>query len=71
METNLSYFRQFYLTFPVGRGSEIRSALRSELTWTHYKYLIHVENEKARDYYLKEEADQNWGTEKKLSRLER
>lgn len=55
-EQSLRNMRQFFLCF------EIRSALRSELTWTHYKSLIRVENEKARDYYLKEAADQNWST---------
>ncbi len=46
--------RQFYQCFP------ILSALRRELTWTHYKALIRVENEKARAYYLQETAEQNW-----------
>ncbi len=30
------------------------------MTWTHYKSLIRVEDEKARYYYLTEAADQNW-----------
>ena len=46
--------RQFYQFF------SILSALRRELTWTHYKALIRVENEKARAYYLQEAAEQNW-----------
>lgn len=50
-ETNLKYFRQFYLTFP------IRHAVRDELSWTHYRQLIRVENEEARNFYLKEAAD--------------
>ena len=36
--------RRFYQCFP------ILSALRRELTWTHYKALIRVENEKSRAY---------------------
>ena len=48
--------RQFYQCFP------ILSALRRELTWTHYKALIRVENEAARAWYLNETADQNWST---------
>ena len=39
---NLKNMRQFYLTFPNGY------ALRSELSWTHYRSLMRVENEKAR-----------------------
>jgi predicted nuclease of restriction endonuclease-like (RecB) superfamily len=52
----LRNIRQFYMTFPK------RSALRSELTWTHYKYLMRVDNEKAREWYINEAADQNWAT---------
>jgi len=37
-----------------------RVAVRPELTWTHYHSLLMVENEKARQYYLKETVDQNW-----------
>lgn len=40
--------RQFYLTFQNGY------ALRSELSWTHYRSLMRVENEKARNFYLEE-----------------
>ena len=43
---NLKNMRQFYLTFPKGY------ALRSELSWTHYRLLMRVENEKARQFYL-------------------
>lgn len=55
-ERNLRRMRQFYQTFP------IRDALRPELTWTHYRSLLMVQNEKARQYYLKEAVEQNWGT---------
>lgn len=39
---NLKNMRQFYLTFPKSY------ALRSELSWTHYRLLMRVENEKAK-----------------------
>ena len=45
---NLKNMRQFYLTFPNGY------ALRSELSWTHYRLLMRVENEKTRQFYLEE-----------------
>lgn len=54
--TNLSYMRQFYLAF-----SNYHS-LRDELSWTHYRYLLKVENEKARQFYLEECAKANWST---------
>jgi hypothetical protein len=42
--------------------SSISHALRGELSWTHYRLLISVENEDARRYYMNEAADQNWST---------
>jgi len=54
--TNLSYMRQFYLAFPNYHS------LRDELSWTHYRYLLKVENEKARQFYLEECAKANWST---------
>ena len=54
--TNLKYMRQFYLTFQNGH------ALRGELSWTHYRSLMRVENEKARNFYLEEAIKSNWST---------
>ncbi len=56
---NLKNFRQFYLTFPEAEKSY---ALRSQLTWTHWRLLMRVENPAARDYYIQEAADQGWNT---------
>lgn len=53
---NLKNMRQFYLTFPKSY------ALRSELSWTHYRLLMRVENEAARQFYLEECAKSNWST---------
>gem|GEM_PF-1699528 len=38
------------------------SAVRSELSWTHYRHLLRVENDRAREWYMNEAADQNWST---------
>ena len=54
--TNLKYMRQFYLTFPNGH------ALRDELSWTHYRLLMKVENESARDFYMREAVKSQWST---------
>lgn len=54
--TNLKYMRQFYLTFPNGH------ALRDELSWTHYRLLMRVDNEKARNFYLEEAVKAQWST---------
>ena len=53
---NLKNMRQFYLTFPNGY------ALRSELSWSHYRLLMRVESEKARQFYLEECAKSGWST---------
>jgi len=56
---NLKNFRQFFLTYPDGRKSY---ALRSELSWTNHRLIMRVEDEKAREYYLTETAEQNWSS---------
>ncbi|HLB46957.1 MAG TPA: PDDEXK nuclease domain-containing protein [Anaerolineales bacterium] len=56
---NLKNFRQFYLTFPdFPKGY----ALRSPLTWSHYRLIMRVDNPVAREYYIREAADENWST---------
>ena len=55
-ERNLSNMRAFYQAFP------IRNALRSELSWTHYRLLLRVEDGPVRQWYMNESADQNWGS---------
>lgn len=37
-------------------------ALRPELSWTHYRLLLSVKDEDARNYYMNEAADENWST---------
>ena len=60
---NLWQMRQFYLVFPPeGPQSQKVHALRAQLTWTHYRLLIRVEKPEAREWYMKEAADQNWST---------
>ena len=55
-ERNLWAMRQFYIQFP------ILHAVRAELSWTHYRSLIRVENPKAREVYMNEAADNAWST---------
>lgn len=56
---NLKNFRQFYLTFPDAGKSY---ALRSELSWTHWRLVMRVENPHARDYYIEETARNQWSS---------
>jgi len=54
--SNLWHMRGFFLAFPK------IDALRRELSWTHYRTLLRVENERAREWYTREAATQNWST---------
>ena len=36
--------------------------MRSELTWTHYRLIMRIENPKARSFYEEEAIKSNWGT---------
>lgn len=54
--SNLRYMRLFYLAFPKC------DALRHELSWTHYRTLLRVEDESAREWYVNETIAQNWGS---------
>jgi len=47
---NLRYFRQFYRYFP---DCEIWNACVPNLSWTHFRALLRVDDENARIWYLK------------------
>ncbi|WP_439239000.1 PDDEXK nuclease domain-containing protein [Lonepinella sp. BR2919] len=53
-ERELRKMRQFFLAFP------IRDTVCPELSWSHYRRLIRVENEQARLWYMREAIEQNW-----------
>ncbi len=53
---NLRNMRSFYRQFPN------RNALRSDLTWTHYRLLLKVEDERAREWYMNEAAASGWSS---------
>jgi predicted nuclease of restriction endonuclease-like (RecB) superfamily len=55
-KTNLSRMRQLYLLFPNV------DALRQQLTWSHYRMIMKVENPRAREYYLDEAVKGTWST---------
>jgi len=40
----------------------IRDALRHELTWTHYRLLMRVDDKNARTFYIEEAIAGNWST---------
>jgi predicted nuclease of restriction endonuclease-like (RecB) superfamily len=64
--SNLWMMRQFYLTYP------ILDAVRQQLTWTHYRLLLRIEEEKKRKFYEVECIKSIWSTrelERQISTL--
>lgn len=53
---NLAWMREFYLKF------QNLHALRAELSWTHYRLLLKVESNTAREFYETETVAGNWST---------
>lgn len=54
--SNLLAMRRFYLNFP------IQHALRAELSWTHYRQLLKIDETQKRSFYEVECANGNWST---------
>ena len=61
---NLWNFRQFYLTF---KDDKKLYTLCRELSWSHIRLIMRIDNMKAREYYLTETKSQGWS----VRRLER
>ena len=62
----LQQMKKFYVMFPN------TNALRSQLTWTHYRLLLSVENEQARKWYMDEAIASAWSSrqlERQISTL--
>ena len=55
-QRNLWFMRNFYLAYPKV------NALRSELSWTHYRLLLRVEKQDARAFYEAETVNSRWST---------
>jgi len=54
---NLWDFRKFYLNF---QESGIMHTLCAQLSWSHIRLIMRVENKDAQKYYLKEAAENHW-----------
>jgi predicted nuclease of restriction endonuclease-like (RecB) superfamily len=52
----LERYRQFYRNFPIA------SALRTQLSWTHYKSLLALDNPDKREFYVAESVKNNWSS---------
>ena len=53
---NLQQMKKFYACYPNP------NALRSQLTWTHYRLLLRVEDEQARQWYMEESVRAGWSS---------
>lgn len=58
-KTNLYSFYSFYKTFPEIFHS-LSGKFKPILSWTHYRVLLQVTDEKARRWYEKEASEQTW-----------
>lgn len=54
--SNVKHMKNFYINFPKG------DALSDQISWTHYRTLLKVDNEKARIFYINESIKGRWGT---------
>jgi hypothetical protein len=59
-ERNLRHMRGFYQAFPIW------NAVRTELSWTHYRTRLRVDSEHARQWYMNETATLVLPTEEEL-----
>ena len=55
-ERNLWYMKRFFLAFPN------LNAVRAELSWTHYRLILKIENCQAQQFYLHETINSRWST---------
>lgn len=52
----LEMFRLFYFTYPIAH------AVRAQLTWTHYRLLLRIDNQQKREFYESELIKNNWSS---------
>lgn len=57
---NLKNFRQLYLTYP--DFDELATHCVANLSWSHVRLIMRLENPAERSYYLQEASSQNWST---------
>lgn len=55
-ERNVNNMRAFFMAFPIW------NAVRTELSWTHYRIISRVENPEQRIQYIEHSIEGNWNT---------
>ncbi len=68
--TNLRYFRQFFLAYPIrhmASGTLVENEIKSEtpsfsvdLSWSHYRILMKIDNRLVRSFYEVEAVKNSW-----------
>ncbi len=65
--TNLRKMRQFHRMFEIRDAARLDSGVEKirhtacgELSWSHFRLLMQVENPTARQWFMREAADQHW-----------
>lgn len=55
-ERNLNNMRAFYRSFPIW------NAVRTELSWTHYRLLSRIDDSSKRNFYLNQSIESSWNS---------
>lgn len=66
-EKSIRHMVRFAEAFP---DSEIVSALRRQLTWTHFKHLIYIDDELKRTFYAEMSRVEGWSTRDLAERID-
>jgi len=53
---NLNNMRAFYQAFPIW------NAVRTKLSWTHYRIISRLESEEKRNYYIQQSVENGWNS---------
>jgi predicted nuclease of restriction endonuclease-like (RecB) superfamily len=64
---NLSHMVKFVQTFP---DEKIVNALRTQLSWTHFRSLIAIEEPLKRDFYASMAGQERWSTRSLIERID-
>ena len=59
-DNNLYYFKQFYESFPEIFHTACGKSLMTNLSWSHFRTLLQVDDPVAREWYINECVSQSW-----------
>ena len=59
-QNNLYYCKQFYETFPEIFHTACGKSLIAQLSWSHFRTLLQVDDSRTREWYVNECVSQSW-----------